>query len=256
MDDPTASRSAAITQQAMYFLGDQIYCCEFEDGAIILDMRTAAYLGIDAQHLFRLRACVGNWPKSQRCDSHKTCTGTPSLEKLIVDLLARRILTTTPTKTQSLDFAHPTTTMTNTEWTAAPRTISATHLLPFFASLLRASWGCRARRLASLVGWIRRHQASIQRDEKSSGRCVDSDLMTSFLRGRIWFYTAHRHCLLDSLVLSVFLTKRMVPCTLIIGVSIKPFAAHAWVQIGECVLNDTVENVLSFTPILAVGSPK
>jgi hypothetical protein len=256
MDDPAASRSAVITQQATYFLCDQAYCCEFEDGAIILDMRKTAYLGIDAQNLPHLRACVQNWPKSQRCDADDTCAGTPAFEKLAADLLARGILTTMRTNTRSLEFAHPTTAMANIEWGAAPRPVPATRLLPFVASLLWVLWGCRAHRLASLLGWIRCHQASIHRDEKSSSRCVDGELLRSFWRRRILFYTAYRHCLFDSLVLSVFLTRRMVPCTLMIGVSTKPFAAHAWVQAGDCVLNDTVEHVLTFTPILAVGSSK
>jgi hypothetical protein len=57
----------------------------------------------------------------------------------------------------------------------------------------------------------------------------------------------------DSLVLAVFLTRHMIPCTFVIGVSVKPFLAHSWVQIGELVLNDTAEHVQTFTPILAIG---
>jgi hypothetical protein len=38
-----------------------------------------------------------------------------------------------------------------------------------------------------------------------------------------------------------------------IGVSTKPFIAHAWVQSDDRVLNDTTEHVQMFTPILAAG---
>jgi hypothetical protein len=45
----------------------------------------------------------------------------------------------------------------------------------------------------------------------------------------------------------------MVPCTFAIGVATKPFLAHAWVQIGESVLNDTAEHVQDFKPLLSIG---
>jgi hypothetical protein len=45
----------------------------------------------------------------------------------------------------------------------------------------------------------------------------------------------------------------MVPCTFVIGVATRPFVAHAWVQIAGSVLNDTVEHVQDFAPILSVS---
>jgi hypothetical protein len=42
----------------------------------------------------------------------------------------------------------------------------------------------------------------------------------------------------------------------LIGVSTKPFLAHAWVQMSELVLNDTAEHVQTFTPLLAIGKPE
>ncbi|HVZ34530.1 MAG TPA: lasso peptide biosynthesis B2 protein, partial [Polyangiaceae bacterium] len=59
-------------------------------------------------------------------------------------------------------------------------------------------------------------------------------------------------CLFDSLVLAEFLRRRGVRATLVIGISTVPFAAHACVQFGDLVLNDTVEKVQGYTPILAV----
>ena len=59
-----------------------------------------------------------------------------------------------------------------------------------------------------------------------------------------------RHnCLLDSLALCVFLASRAHHATLVIGVRIAPFRAHAWVQQGTALLNDDCERVNNFTPI-------
>jgi hypothetical protein len=60
--------------------------------------------------------------------------------------------------------------------------------------------------------------------------------------------------LFDSLVLSAFLTKCGQPCTFVIGIATKPFVAHAWVQSGDAVLNDTAEYIQTFDPILAIGA--
>lgn len=40
--------------------------------------------------------------------------------------------------------------------------------------------------------------------------------------------------------------------SLVIGVKRDPFAAHCWVQDGNCVLNDSAEHVRIFTPILVI----
>ena len=67
---------------------------------------------------------------------------------------------------------------------------------------------------------------------------------------RIWFYTAREQCLLDSMILAVFLTKSRVPCRFVIGVVTKPFSAHAWVEIGDAVANDVIDHAQDYLPIL------
>ena len=253
MGDSSSAAFATGASESKYYLSDRAYCCEFDDGAIILDMGAVTYLGIDAKHLPNLRVWVANWPNSSQRELPATCSGNAAFTELIADLLARGLLTTTPIKAHSLQLECPTKVLAHTEWATTPPRIPVGHILHFCTALLSVLLRRRAGRLASLLRWIRRHQTSIQGDRPSLSEETGSDLLGSFFRLRIWFYTAYRHCLLDSLVLSVFLTKQMVPCALVIGVSTKPFAAHAWVQIDEYVLNDTVEHVQTFTPILEVG---
>jgi hypothetical protein len=251
MDDLEPNAIPIGDSQAKYYLSDQAHCCEFEDGAVILDMRAVTYLSIGAEHLPDLGACIENWPKSRTCDLGARCTSNSAFKELVANLLTRGIVTTVPTKARSSELPRPTTALANAEWGAALHRIPIAHLWHFCTSLLWVLARSRAPRLASLLGWIRRHQTAIRRHETSAQ--MNSNLLSSFFGARIWFYTAYRRCLFDSLVLSVFLTRRMVPCTLVIGVSTKPFAAHAWVQIGECVLNDSVEHVQTYSPILAIG---
>lgn len=66
---------------------------------------------------------------------------------------------------------------------------------------------------------------------------------------RPWLYTAHKCCLLDSLILSRFLTLLGYNSMFVVGVRTRPFEAHAWVQSGLYVLDDRSETVQLFNPI-------
>ena len=59
-------------------------------------------------------------------------------------------------------------------------------------------------------------------------------------------------CLVRSLAFFWICLRRGFASSLVFGVQASPFSAHCWVQQGEAVLNDTIENVRPFTPIMAV----
>ena len=87
--------------------------------------------------------------------------------------------------------------------------------------------------------------------ETHAGGSSLQELMSAFRLIRLWVYTAHNECLFDSLVLRFFLDRYGLRTTLIIGVATKPFGAHAWVQFGQLAVDDSVEKVRQFVPILA-----
>jgi hypothetical protein len=242
-DRPTTNRA--------YFLAAHAYCCEFDDGAVLLDLRDDTYLGIDACHLSYLRSCVVNWPESDRCGRDTERHDSSASESLIADLLARNILSISPTVRHGgvpMNVA--------TAQTAVPATIRrripAVHIVQFAVAFLLVALHLKSGRLESLLDWLGRRQSRMPSGNAAAGQDLIRRL-ASFLWLRTWCYTAQRHCLFDSMVLSVYLTLAMVRCALVIGVATKPFLAHAWVQIGESVLNDTAEHVQDFRCILSVG---
>jgi hypothetical protein len=79
-----------------------------------------------------------------------------------------------------------------------------------------------------------------------------TELFRVFRWLRLWSYTAAGACLFDSLVASEFFLRHRIPTTLYLGVQSKPFGAHAWVQWHDVVVNDTVENVRRYTPIMSI----
>jgi hypothetical protein len=235
-----------------YFLSAHAHGCEVDGGAVILDLRSGGYIGIDAGRLPMLRNMIANWPDTDASAGATTRAASAESDQLIAALLARGILATSPGPKRSTAPAvakqalipEPGGTI-GLEW--------ARRAPDFAASILRHSLRHRDRRLVPFLAWLNRRQGLIHRDRRHPSLDEIKRLLATYFSLRIWFYTAHRQCLFDSLVLATFLTRRRVPCTFMLGVSTKPFAAHAWVQSADLVLNDTAEHVQMFTPILAVG---
>lgn len=59
-------------------------------------------------------------------------------------------------------------------------------------------------------------------------------------------------CLPRSIALVLRLLDLGFEASLVIGVRTRPFAAHSWVQHGDRLLNDHIDQVRNFTPILIV----
>lgn len=59
-------------------------------------------------------------------------------------------------------------------------------------------------------------------------------------------------CLIDSLSMVRFLAKRGLHAHLVMGVACDPFSAHAWVQHGSLVLNETVGTAQAHVPIRVI----
>ena len=66
------------------------------------------------------------------------------------------------------------------------------------------------------------------------------------------FFSRVDNCLRDSLTFVEFLALFGLYPDWIFGVRMNPFVAHCWVQQGNLVLNDSVDYVHEFTPIMAV----
>jgi len=103
-------------------------------------------------------------------------------------------------------------------------------------------------------------RATAYRDRKVDMRelATPTDLKHQLLLASMQFARARRYvpikpvCLLDSLSLLRFLSRRGLPANIVFGVTPEPFAAHCWVQAGDMVLNETLSNAHAHTPIRVV----
>ncbi len=85
----------------------------------------------------------------------------------------------------------------------------------------------------------------------SKSRRTAAQSIRAFEHARL-LRTAADRCLPRSIALALCLAADGERTNLVIGVKLAPFGAHCWVQSGDEVLNDSVEEVLRYQPILII----
>jgi hypothetical protein len=63
---------------------------------------------------------------------------------------------------------------------------------------------------------------------------------------------SHDQCLSRSIAVARRCSALGLSADLVIGVRLRPFAAHSWVQAGDWLVNDRIDTVRTYTPILSV----
>ncbi len=237
-----------MPQPAMYYLSRTTYCLDLGSNAVMLDLPHDSYLGIDAPLLPALRVAIHNWPPCKSVIANIAPVNQAAAQQVMENLLRRGVLTRSPTWKPITPVQDVSAAVYLGDHIAGTRHMTLTDVINFIGSLLTVFIQARRGPLP-LVAWLQTHRLKCGHAPSADLESI-KPILATFFRLRVLFYTAQRRCLFDSLVLSVFLRKRGIPCTFAIGVSLKPFAAHSWVQIGATVLNDTAEHAQLFTPIL------
>ncbi len=122
--------------------------------------------------------------------------------------------------------------------------------LAFFLDSARASRQLRDQSFEATIAHVR-----ARKQRANPARPFDSkparSALSAFDSLRL-FYPRPYLCLFDSLALVHFVARFGLYPDWVFGVRAEPFEAHCWVQAGNVVLNDTVERVSAFTPIMSV----
>ncbi len=109
----------------------------------------------------------------------------------------------------------------------------------------------RQRPLCKIVNRVRLRKQCGQLSKIAPINESASVILSSFMRtGRLM--STQDQCLSSSIALIDQLASAHLYPDLVIGVRMKPFGAHAWVQKDDTVLNDNIDTVLPYTPILVV----
>lgn len=133
-----------------------------------------------------------------------------------------------------------------------PPSIRLGHLTAFLYASITASWKLRSYSLHRTVRSIqRRRQRHADALPGDRDRDAIRELVAVFHHLRP-YYVRKYLCLFDSLALVEFLALYHLYPKWVFGVRTEPFNSHCWVQEGARVLNDSVESVCGYTPIVAI----
>jgi len=232
------------------FLSADTHYCEYDGNVIFLNVSTNRYVAIHSGDIGELERGVVGWRTSGRVRSEQL-NDTPDVCNILKRLLKLGILTDAKHKGRTPEPTLVTTSgsLFESHVVRTDITVNATVIQRFLRSCLYVALCLKTRNLRSAVRRLSRYRVS---ETMAHDPGYDALLAAQFLMLRPWIYSAKDACLLDSLVLALFLRRFHVPATLVIGIKMRPFTAHAWVQIGERVVNDHPEIVARYVPILVV----
>lgn len=130
-----------------------------------------------------------------------------------------------------------------------PHVLHPGHVLQFFRACAWAKLSLRHRSLY----WIAQ---SITRRKQAAGAAFQLEdgaaLVGIFRRLRPLAFTAQDRCLFHALALVRFLSYYQVFPSWVIGVRLRPWAAHSWVQHHTLLLDASPEEVCEYAPILVI----
>lgn len=121
------------------------------------------------------------------------------------------------------------------------------HIIGALIEQLNSAIDLKARGLNSVLRNIEARKSSAKLSGRDGLRFGTAALLASQR-----LMPSDKKCLRRSIALVRHLARRGYVSTLVVGIRMRPFGAHAWVQHGTVVLNDSVEEVAKYTPILAV----
>lgn len=232
-----------------------VYFCEVDQGAVFLDLERERYFAVDTTTVSALASVVEGWPN--RATAATECPKPPETDlclSAIKSMIDSGVLTSDATEGKNPTIPHVE--MLDSVEGAPIRPLSLHSrvrlMLTLSASIISVKLSLRRNSLRHLLAPL---NTSPSHTKTPVGGGSAAEIGGIFRRLRPWFYSAEDVCLWDSLVMTEFLKRSGYSPTFILGIVPKPFAAHAWVQLGAVVMNDTLEKVQEFTPIFVSGQP-
>jgi hypothetical protein len=232
-----------------HFISAGVYHCRVDDRIVILDARTQKYLSLPLECTNVFLLATGQEPDCG--DTQHSCNA--EFNKNLRALVEAGILTTSPPvgRPAAAVRVRCTDSLMGTPYIRDRGSLRTTDLIAFVRALATVVVQWRKRNFSQLLTNTEQRKLAILPKKDCASLEQVRDLFARFRCQRVWIYAAADACLFDSLVLSNYLYQYSVSTTLVLGVRSKPFGAHAWIQRRDVVLNDTLENVSRYTPIVA-----
>lgn len=235
---------------AQHGLARHVFVCRDEEYIVVLDLKQDRYFALLATQTAALSLVVPGWPAAAPAD--------PLPESAIAQAVAPLVRQGWLLEggAESKDATPVRCAIPETELTGGSdlqraklslRTVVAFVLASLFAKLALRFW-----RFDRIIRRVAKRKARHADAASSFDLERARQLMRAFEDLRAFLFSNKEECLHDSLSVLEFLARHQLFPSWVFAVRARPFAAHCWVQHNGIVLNDTVEHVSSYVPIMVV----
>ena len=248
---PTSPEGLNRMHAIRYRLSRHVYLSVAARYCVFLDALRDRYLAVNREEFAALGPWLEGWI-GLRGDNDSYASPCTRSEGLAADLCRQGILTTAecggkPVVAQTIIPATKSATadrgrLRASEWLR--------HSIQFVSATARTRRQFKTQSFETIM-----RELSSRRERAGDALDVDiqyeRQLVLIFDVCRV-YYSRPFVCLFDSVCLFNFVSRYGFYPALVFGVIAEPFRAHCWLQEGDTVLNDSVERVLAYTPILCI----
>lgn len=217
-------------------LRDGLHFCNCAGRIVFLDVHTDRYFALSGKADQAFRAWIAGEVTVEEPDEHLNCL--MRINVLVLDTGHGKIGIVPSLQCATRDFQ--------------PRPVGSAFLVGAKAFLLRygARRNIRSQSLRAVLRDVRERKAALTFFAQDA--VAEISLACKAFGSTGWVFQSKDQCLPEAIALHRLCLNRGVPASLFIGVSVNPFTAHCWVQHGDAVINDRVERIRQFTPILEI----
>jgi hypothetical protein len=235
-----------------YYLSSHAYICDTGHHRLFLDLLADRYLAVDRGQMALIHPLLHRYGNAIEEDEMIGTFSKDSIE-LLSDLVAAGVLTLDSVSGRQVrPLQIPLATETLATLAVGPSV--GTRVIHFPRVILALANAHRSLSRQSIYGTVHRISRT-KRERRNSMQSIPLETLSRLIaifNSLRAFYPRDYVCLFDSLALLEFLIPFGVRADWIFGVASDPFAAHCWLQQGNVVLNDPLEKVAGYCPILAV----
>jgi hypothetical protein len=250
---PDGARSRPMNSRAdelsAYYLSRDVFFCRADRSWIFLDVRNDKYFAIPTSEAECLARAIERTQQPHLSQSADLPAQTIELAK---DLTHRGVLCTDPRQARTLEateFTRPTSTVQGDERSAS--SVPASDLVHVLAHTMLAHLQLRLLPFRSIVRSVARNATPKSTSAHGFDTVAAARLIQIYNAARPMFPRKYL-CLFDCLaLLRWFHAHRLYPAW-VFGVTEDPFSAHCWLQSDSIVLNDNLDRVNAYTPIMAL----
>ena len=242
-----------------YFLNPEVFLCISDNNLVFRDIRTDDFFALPMAIAAEFGTALVGWPSDIDCQREDEQALTDETCGALEEMVSQGLLTTNPAVgKEATPFVSPVPTSSLRGEDLRPSALTQLRYIPGFLRAAHAAanklrtripdpdigpWkitskvmdSVRIRRIRNQVAW-------------DAGKAKLLASVACELRP--WF-NEKSVCTLDSLIYIEFFARHRLFPDWIFGVQANPPDAHCWVQHRDVLINDTIDVVTQFTPIMA-----